>query len=106
MTRLATEVVESSHEPHGRRPLVLSAQALTIYLYVLGAFFVTSRLWINPSGRYQVGDPQDADQATWFVRYAATAVRHFRLPALETMTMNAPHGVNLMWNTSFLLPGF
>ncbi len=105
MTRLATEVVESSHEPRRRRPLVLSAQALTIYLYVLGAFFVTSRLWINPSGRYQVGDPQDADQATWFVRYAATAVRHFRLPALETMAMNAPHGVNLMWNTSFLLPG-
>jgi len=74
-------------------------------LYVAGAFAVTSRLWVNPSGRYQVGDPQDADQATWFVRYAATAVRHFRLPALETMAMNAPHGVNLMWNTSFLLPG-
>jgi len=83
----------------------VSAQALTIYLYVAGAFFVTARLWVNPTGRYQVGDPQDADQATWFVRYAATAVRHFRLPALETMAMNAPHGVNLMWNTSFLLPG-
>jgi len=106
VTRLATEVVESSHERRSpARALLLSAQALTIYLYVAGAFFVTARLWVNPSGRYQVGDPQDADQATWFVRYAATAVRHFRLPALETMAMNAPHGVNLMWNTAFLLPG-
>jgi hypothetical protein len=107
VTRLATEVVESSHERRRSPPLalLLSAQAVTIYLYVAGAFFVTARLWVNPSGRYQVGDPQDADQATWFVRYAATAVRHFRLPALETMAMNAPHGVNLMWNTSFLLPG-
>jgi hypothetical protein len=105
VTRLATEVVESSHEPRRRRPLLLSAQALTIYLYLLGAFLVTSRLWIDPASRYQVGDPQDADQATWFVRYAATAVQHFRLPALETMAMNAPHGVNLMWNTAFLLPG-
>jgi len=105
VTRLATEVVESSQEPRRNRPLLLSAQALTIYLYVAGAVFLTSRLWVSPTGRYQVGDPQDADQATWFVRYAATAVRHFRLPALETMAMNAPHGVNLMWNTSFLLPG-
>jgi hypothetical protein len=107
VTRLATEVVESSRERRRSpvRALLLSAQALTIYLYVAGAFFVTARLWVNPTGRYQVGDPQDADQATWFVRYAATAVRHFRLPALETMAMNAPHGVNLMWNTAFLLPG-
>jgi hypothetical protein len=105
VTRLATEVVESPREPRRHRPAALSAQALTIYLYVLGAFFVTARLWINPTGRYQVGDPQDADQATWFVKYAETAVRHFRLPALETMAMNAPHGVNLMWNTAFLLPG-
>jgi hypothetical protein len=83
VTRLATEVVESAHEPRRNRglSLLVSGQALTIYLYVAGAFLVTSRLWVNPTGRYQVGDPQDADQATWFVRYAATAVRHFRLPA-------------------------
>jgi hypothetical protein len=107
VTRLATEVVESSQEPRRNRALavVLSAQAITIYCYVAGAFFVTSRLWVDPAGLYQSGDNQDADQATWFVRYAATAVRHFRLPALETLAMNAPHGVNLMWNTSFLLPG-
>jgi hypothetical protein len=72
---------------------------------VLGAMFVTSRLWVDPAARRQVGDVQDVDQATWFIRYAANAIRHFRLPALTTTVMNAPHGVNLMWNTSFLLPG-
>ncbi len=74
-------------------------------LYLLGALFVTSKLWAHPTARRQVGDVQDVNQATWFIRYAATAIGHFRLPALTTTAMNAPHGVNLMWNTSFLLPG-
>ncbi len=66
---------------------------------------MTSNLWGDPTVRRQVGDVQDVNQATWFIRYAATAIKHFRLPALTTTAMNAPHGVNLMWNTSFLLPG-
>jgi hypothetical protein len=107
VTRLATEVVESSPEPRPRgiAAWARSPQAITIYCYVLGAFYVTLRLWINPAGRLQDGDVPDVNQATWFVRYAANAVDHFHLPALITTTMNAPHGVNLMWNTSFLLPG-
>jgi hypothetical protein len=107
VTRLATEAVESSQEPRRHRGLAWawSAQAITMYCYLFGAFFVTSRMWIRPAGFRQTGDPEDVDQATWFVRYTANAVSHFRLPALETMAMNAPHGVNLMWNTSLLLPG-
>jgi hypothetical protein len=83
----------------------LQVLVLTIAFYLLGAFFVTGRLWIDPAGRWQPGDIQDVDQATWFIRYTATAVHHFQLPALITTAMNAPHGVNLMWNTSLLLPG-
>ena len=30
---------------------------------------------------------------------------HGRLPDLVTTALNAPQGINLMWNTSFLLPG-
>jgi hypothetical protein len=45
------------------------------------------------------------DQITWFVRNSATAIAHGRLPALITTAMNAPHGINLMWNTSILLLG-
>ncbi len=107
MTRLATEVAESSQEPRPRgiTGWAKSPQAITIYLYIIGAFYLTIRLWIDPASRRQDGDAPDVNQATWFVRYAANAVDHFHLPALITTTMNAPHGVNLMWNTSFLLPG-
>ena len=107
MTRLATEVVESPQQPpqRGRLAWARSPQAIIIYCYVLGGFYVTSRLWTDPASLWQNGDIQDVNQATWFVRYSATAVEHFRLPALTTATMNAPHSVNLMWNTAILLPG-
>jgi len=41
----------------------------------------------------------------WFIRDSATAVSHGRLAALVTTGLNAPQGINLMWNTSVLLPG-
>jgi hypothetical protein len=47
----------------------------------------------------------DVDQMSWFMRYSEQAIAHFHLPALVTSAMNAPHTVNLMWNTSLLLPG-
>jgi hypothetical protein len=74
--------------------------------YLLGAVAVTGRLWVNPAGRVPAAaGAHDSDAFAWYVRYAATAVEHGRLPALVTTALNAPHGVNLMWNTSFLLPG-
>jgi hypothetical protein len=39
------------------------------------------------------------------MRNTATAVSHGRLPALVTTGLNAPQGINLMWNASMLLPG-
>lgn len=53
------------------------------------------------------GDPSaaDNDQFAWYMRYAAHAVTRGHLPALVTTALNAPRGVNLMWNTAFLLPG-
>jgi len=78
---------------------------LILCCYLAGAVAVTARLWADPAGRLQVGDPHDVDLFAWFMRYAATAVSHGRLPALVTTALNPPQGVNLMWNTSFLLPG-
>lgn len=107
MTRLATEAVESSQEPTRRGVLawVRSRQAIVLYCYLIGAIFVMSRVLMHPAGSRQNGDTEDVNQATWFLRYSATAVSHLRLPALMTTALNAPHGVNLMWNTSLLLPG-
>jgi hypothetical protein len=73
--------------------------------YVLGAFALTWRLWVDPAGRMVAGNPADINLFAWFMRYSATAVSHGRLPALVTTGLNAPQGINLMWNTAILLPG-
>jgi hypothetical protein len=73
--------------------------------YLAGAMLVTCRLWVDPAGRAVIGDTADVNLFAWFMRYDATAIGHGHLPALFTVAMNAPRGINLMWNTSFLLPG-
>ena len=78
---------------------------LVLCCYLASAMVLTWRLWADPASRVQVGDPEDVDLFVWFMRYAATAVAHGHLPALVTTAMNTPQGINVMWNTSFLLPG-
>jgi hypothetical protein len=78
---------------------------LVVCCYFIGAVALTAHLWVDPAGREQLGGGRDVDLFAWFLRYAATAVAHGRLPSLVTVAMNAPQGVNMMWNTSFLLPG-
>ena len=79
-----------------------------VVCYLAGAVAVTSQLWLDPVGRAQAGSTgaisPDIGLFAWFMRYAATAVAHGHLPALVTTAVNAPQGINLMWNTSFLLP--
>jgi len=82
-----------------------AAQWLILCCYLAGAVTLTWRLWADPAARAQVGDPQDVDLFAWFMRYDAAAIAHGHLPDLITTAMNAPRGISLMWNTSFLLPG-
>jgi hypothetical protein len=89
---------------HRARPAAI-APWLVLCCYLLGAVAVTARLWADPASRAQAGDLQDVDLFAWYMRYAATAVSHGRLPALVTAALNPPQGVNLMWNTPFLLAG-
>ena len=79
--------------------------ALAGLYFLLGAFILTMWLWRDPASRLVAGNPQDTDQFTWYFRYDAAAVAHFRLPALTTDGMNAPQGISVMWNTFMLLPG-
>ena len=81
------------------------AVALASVYYLLAALAVTLLLWRDPASRTVAGNPNDADQMAWFFRYDATAIAHLHLPALVTTAMNAPQGVNVMWNTFMLLPG-
>ena len=81
------------------------ASLLVLGCYLLGAVAVTWHLWADPASQAQVGDTADVDLFAWFMHYDATAIAHGHLPALITTAMNAPRGINLMWNTSLLLPG-
>jgi hypothetical protein len=90
-----------------RGPFGPGRRAVTLVLicYLLAAVAVTWRLWADPASRTIAGNPNDADLFAWFLRYDATAIAHGRLPALVTAAMNAPRGINLMWNTPMPLPG-
>ena len=105
MSAATTAVQAQAHaEPAppaaNRRVVMLAA----VY-YLLAALAVTLWLWRDPASRAVAGNPNDTDQFTWFFRYDATAIVHGRLPALVTTAMNAPQGVNAMWNTFMMLPG-
>jgi hypothetical protein len=104
LTESAAETAPVARPQPGRSGRGL--QWLIMSAYLLGAVAVTGRLWVDPAGRVpSAAGVHDTDVFAWFVRYAATAVEHGRLPALVTTALNAPHGVNMMWNASFLLPG-
>ncbi len=100
----AVEPAQTAREPRPRGG-GWWATWLVLALYLAGALAVTWRLWASPASRMQAGDPTDVDLFAWFIRYSAESVAHGSLPHLVTTAMNAPRGVNLMWNTSLLLPG-
>ncbi len=95
-----TGTVQRARPLSGRRTVTLAA----VY-YLLAALALTLWQWRDPASRTVAGNPYDADQFAWFFRYDATAIAHWHLPALVTTAMNAPQGVNAMWNTFMLLPG-
>jgi hypothetical protein len=100
---LPEESAPPASVPRARTPSW--APWLVVGCYVLGAFVLTWRLWADPAGQMVAGNPGDINLFAWFMRDIATAVSHGRLPALVTTALNAPQGINLMWNTSELLPG-
>ncbi|HUN36832.1 MAG TPA: hypothetical protein VMU95_32955 [Trebonia sp.] len=103
---LGDPAAQPTRDAGRRRRLPRLAQpGLVLCCYLLGAVALTAHLWVDPASREQLSGGRDVDLFAWFLRYAATAVAHGHLPSLFTVAMNAPQGVNLMWNTSFLLPG-
>jgi hypothetical protein len=93
-------------EPAGTRTRArFWVPALVVAFYLAAAVAVTWHLWAAPGSATVAGNPNDSDQYAWYMRYAALAVMHGHLPSLITTSMNAPTGINMMWNTSVLLPG-
>ena len=89
--------------PAGR---VTRAGCLVLGGYLVAAVLLTWRLWAGLRTMTPLGDPglADTDQFAWYMRYTAEAIAHGHLPALVTQALNAPRGINLMWNPSSRLP--
>jgi hypothetical protein len=89
------------------RNWIVSHPGLFVFsAYLAAAIGLNWRLWLGLGTKSPVGDPGPADNdlAAWFMRYVADAIARGHLPALVTPALNAPHGINLMWNTMFLFP--
>ena len=62
------------------------------------------KAWENPTST-QIGGAGDADEYSWFFSWMPFAIGHGLNPLVSNF-VNFPNGVNLMWNTSVLLPSF
>jgi hypothetical protein len=85
------------HSATARSYLLLSAVSL------LTAFYLNWHLLGGLRQRMIAGNPGDIRLFTWYLQHGPWAVLHGHDPLFFT-TMNAPAGVNGMWNTSLLVP--
>ncbi|MGD0811193.1 MAG: hypothetical protein ABSA91_16025 [Acidimicrobiales bacterium] len=83
----------------GRRELLV-----VIPLSFLLAAALWHNAWVNPFAT-QLGGLGDADEYAWFLAWMPYALGH-GLDPLISHYANFPSGVNLMWNTSVILPSF
>jgi hypothetical protein len=80
----------------GRGPLIRQLGGALI-AYLLLAYILTSSTWADPTNRW-IGICCDQEQSVWFLAWLPTALELGQNPLL-TDRLNAPDGVNLMWNT-------
>lgn len=89
--------------PPGRRPR--HALAVLLAYLVLAAAFAKDLL-PDPLHRTLGGGGGDASLFLWFLAHTSTSLLHEHGQGLlVTHALNAPDGVNMMWNTGLLLPG-
>lgn len=78
-------------------------EALAVFaLALLLAVLWFHHAWADPTV-HQVGIPGDADEYDWFLTWVPWAIVHGHNPLLSSF-VNSSQGVNLMWNTSVVLP--
>jgi hypothetical protein len=76
---------------------VRSAAAGALLVYLALAILLTGGAWASPTTRW-IGGCCDQQQTIWFLRWVPTAIGQGLNPFL-TVQINAPTGVNLMWNS-------
>jgi hypothetical protein len=103
---VAVKTARQTDGPRVRR--LVRAEWLVLAGYLLAAVWVTYHIWASPSTKapsFNATVKNDIYLNVWFMRYVATALAHGHLPSLITTAVNAPQGINAMWNTSLLIPG-
>src|SRR5438445_8458382 len=95
---------EARQMPRAIAGWIVLAGVILLYLAMAISFFAT--IWFTPGGASSTalgvgGDPQ---LAIWFLRWQEFALAHGHNP-LFTTYLDAPQGVNLMWNTTAPLLG-
>jgi hypothetical protein len=96
--RLASTLVLTNLVSLGRRWSV--AVALVTYTVMAVAMF--SNTWVHPT-TWSVGIFGDPRQMMWFLGWQPFAITHGQNPTF-TNYIDYPVGVNLMWNSSVILP--
>ena len=69
---------------------------IALLLYLVLSLLLTADTWASPATRW-IGGCCDQQQTMWFLRWVPTAIER-GLDPFVTHQMNAPTGVNLMWN--------
>lgn len=82
-------------------PWLRAAAVLLFYLACSAALFRAA--WAAPE-THSIGYYADPQQFMWFLGWISYALSHGQNPFISTY-VNYPYGVNLLWNTSVLLPG-
>jgi hypothetical protein len=86
-----------------RRTTAAAWEVAAVFCLMLGlalALFHTA--WAAPFSA-QVGGVGDADEYDWFLSWLPFALGHAHDPLISHF-VNFPSGINLMWNTSVILP--
>lgn len=99
-----------SHKPAHSRPPVAPERrryapwevgaAFLVFLGLALALFHAA--WAHPFST-QIGGAGDADEYDWFLSWMPFALGHAHDPLISHY-VNFPSGINLMWNTSVILP--
>ncbi len=102
----AGEIVPASgpEAPAQRGHASLLELLAVLVVSVLLAVAVWHVAWRHPFTT-QLGTPGDSDEYSWFLAWIPYSIGH-GLDPLISHYVNFPNGVNLMWNTSVILPGF
>ncbi|HYJ70430.1 MAG TPA: hypothetical protein VEX15_22485 [Nocardioidaceae bacterium] len=77
--------------------------AFVLLAYAVGAVVVTWSLWHPLGERTSAVNPGDTALFAWLLEWTPHAVAHGDNPWF-TDTLNAPTGINLMWNNGMSLP--